>query len=107
MGRVLIVDDEETYRTQLSLIVTSKGHEVQSTVDGQEAISIGSVFLPDLLVTDWRLKHDMTGLQVAEALRKAKPRLADHRDHGLFGGGCHGRNRCRFHQDSRKTFHSR
>jgi CheY-like chemotaxis protein len=75
VGRILIIDDEETYRTQLSLILETRGHEVQTAATGREGISVGTDCPPDLLIADWRLKDDMTGIDVAEALRQSNPRL--------------------------------
>jgi DNA-binding NtrC family response regulator len=75
VGRVLIIDDEETYRTQLSMILKSRGYEVETGANGRQGISVGMQFQPDLLIADWRLKDEMTGLDVAEALQKENQRL--------------------------------
>lgn len=75
MGRVLIIDDEHTYRTQLSLILKSRGHDVRSAGDGREGISIGTTFLPEVLVVDWRLKDTLSALDIADALLTVVPGL--------------------------------
>jgi CheY-like chemotaxis protein len=63
MANVLVVDDEEVYRTYLSGWLTRDGHEVQIASNGQEAIEIGKAFPPDVLIVDWMLKNEYYGLQ--------------------------------------------
>ena len=75
MARLLIVDDEETYRAQLSLILTAEGHEVWTAPDGREGIQTGLSCRPHVLIADWRLTDGTSGLHVAEALRQADPGL--------------------------------
>jgi DNA-binding NtrC family response regulator len=75
MANVLVVDDEEVYRTYLSGWLTRDGHEVQIASNGQEAIEIGKEFPPDVLIVDWMLKNEYYGLQVAEALCGVVPDL--------------------------------
>ncbi|MBP7936180.1 MAG: response regulator [Phycisphaerae bacterium] len=75
MAKLLIVDDEETYRTQLSMILTAEGHEVWTARSGREAIDVGHSCRPDVLVADWRLTEGTSGLRVAETLCQADPRL--------------------------------
>jgi DNA-binding NtrC family response regulator len=72
---LLIVDDEETYRAQLSLILIAEGHDVRTARAGQEGIEVGLACHPDVLIADWRLTDRTSGLHVAEALRKADPGL--------------------------------
>lgn len=75
MAKLLIVDDEETYRVQLSLILTAEGHEVWTAPSGEAGITVGLACHPDVLIADWRLTDGTSGLHVAEALRKADSRL--------------------------------
>jgi two-component system, OmpR family, response regulator len=75
LGKVLIIDDEVTYQTQLSMILKGRGYEVRTAGDGRDGISVGTSFLPDVLVADWSLRNTLSGLEVAEALRAVNPSL--------------------------------
>jgi len=75
MARVLIVDDEEVYRTYLSNWLVHEGHDVRSAPNGHEAIITAKAFLPHILIVDWLLKNDYYGLQVAEAVQDLTPEL--------------------------------
>ena len=75
MAKVLIVDDEEVYRTYLSGWLAREGHDVETASNGHEAIDVGKIFAPDVVIVDWMLKDDLYGLQVAEALQAFSPDL--------------------------------
>lgn len=75
MANVLILDDEEVYRTYISDWLAREGHEVRSTSNRQEAALVAKSFRPDLLIVDFLLKDKYYGLQVAEAMRKLAPEL--------------------------------
>lgn len=75
MANVLILDDEEVYRTYISDWLAREGHEVRSTSNRQEAALVAKSFRPDLLIVDFLLKDEYYGLQVAEAMRKLAPEL--------------------------------
>ncbi|MCH7868856.1 MAG: response regulator [Myxococcales bacterium] len=73
--RVLIVDDEPSYRDYLERFLTREGYDVRTASTGQEALAIGKDFLPQVILADWMLKDHIHGLQVAESLREIKPDL--------------------------------
>ncbi len=73
--RVLIVDDEPSYRNYLERYLTREGYDVRSASTGQEALLIGKDFVPRVILADWMLKDDMHGLEVAETLREVTPDL--------------------------------
>jgi two-component system OmpR family response regulator len=75
MTRVLIVDDELSYRDYLERYLARDGYEVRTAASGPEALRIGEEFQPDVLLADWMLKDHMHGLEVAEALRRSNPDL--------------------------------
>jgi DNA-binding NtrC family response regulator len=75
MANVLIVDDEEVYRTYISNWLAREGHEVRSASNRQEAALVAKSFCPDLLIVDFLLKDEYYGLQVAEAMRELAPEL--------------------------------
>lgn len=74
--RVLIVDDEERYRTYLRARLAEHGHDVCTVDCGRAAIDQGVRFHPDVLVADWMLRDSaVNGLRVAEVLQAVDPRL--------------------------------
>ena len=72
MPKVLIVDDERSYRDYLGRFLAREGHEVQLAATGREAIDGGCRFRPDVLVVDWMLKDHVHGLQVTEAFDQSR-----------------------------------
>ena len=75
MAKVLVVDDQDTYRRYLKLELEDEGHEVRTAGSGHEAIDVGTDFKPDVLVVDWMLKDDYDGLDVTNAIRQVVPSL--------------------------------
>ena len=73
--RILIVDDEPTYREYLERFLIRDGLEVRTAETGAEAIEVAREFTPDLLLADWMLRCDMHGIEVAEAIRNQRPEL--------------------------------
>ena len=67
--KILVVDDEQDYRDQLILCLSSEDLEVRTAGSGREAIDVGVRFRPDVVVADWMLKNHIHGLHVAEVLR--------------------------------------
>lgn len=71
MGRVLVVDDDETIRTLLAAHLKQFGHRVLITGSAGEAIAtVDSHGPPDIAVLDVSLP-DVHGFQLAEKLRAA------------------------------------
>ncbi|MGD8454138.1 MAG: response regulator [Phycisphaerae bacterium] len=75
MLKVLVVDDEESYRHHISRALQQNGHEVRAAGDGPDAVLQGSQFRPDVLIVDWMLRSRVHGLQVAEVLGTVVPHL--------------------------------
>ena len=73
--RVLIVDDESTYREYLERFLRRDGLEVRSAETSAEAIALAEEFAPDVLLADWMLRCEMHGIEVGEALREKFPDL--------------------------------
>jgi len=73
--RILIVDDEPTYREYLDRFLTRIGLEVRTAESGTEAIKVSREFAPDILLADWMLRCEMHGIEVGEALRGQWPDL--------------------------------
>ncbi len=73
--RILIVDDEPTYREYLGRFLDREGLDVRTAGTGAEAIEIAAGFDPDVLLADWMLRCEMHGIEVGETLRARRPDL--------------------------------
>src|SRR5450432_3124605 len=66
--RVLIVDDEKTFRVVAEAALAAEGYEVQAVSNGQEALEAFRHQPPDLVVLDRNLP-DSDGLSLLERFR--------------------------------------
>jgi DNA-binding response OmpR family regulator len=73
--KVLIVDDEPSYRKLLRKLFERQGCVVETSASGLVAIELAREFTPDILIIDWMLKDSMDGLQIASELRKQNSEL--------------------------------
>lgn len=73
IGRILVVDDDETLLEVLKEILTYRGHEVVTAVDGQEAIDLLQTERFDLIITDIVMPRK-TGVDVLKMARDIDPR---------------------------------
>ena len=71
MVRVLIIDDEPSYREYLTRYLMSVGYEVEAAAGQDDALEIAEGFAPDVVLADWMLQDQEHGLHVAEALRES------------------------------------
>ncbi len=67
-ARVLIVDDDETYRRTLSRAVRRRGHDVETAQDRQSALDATRQGVYDVIVLDYMLPQT-TGLELLPELR--------------------------------------
>ncbi len=75
MARVLVVDDEPSYRKYLERYLIHEGYEVRAAGSASEAMEIATGFEPHVLLVDWMLKDRLHGLDVALALRAGNASL--------------------------------
>lgn len=69
MARILLVDDEGAIVRLLKLLLTEDGdHDVRTAGLARDALHELSVFIPDLLITDYRLP-DLDGLTLIQQAR--------------------------------------
>jgi two-component system response regulator (stage 0 sporulation protein F) len=73
LGRILIVDDEQSVRDVLTEYFVEQGYSVQAAVDGQEALALVQASVPDLVLLDVR----MPGLDGVETLRRLRAMAKD------------------------------
>lgn len=68
--RILVVDDEEDIRMSVRTVLTKKGYEVDTAVDGQDALNKIAEATYDLVVLDILMPH-VDGIQALSRLRNA------------------------------------
>src|SRR4051794_17012310 len=69
MTKVLIAEDDEEIRELVMFKLKSAGFEVHGVSDGEAAVALAEVILPDLVILDWMMPR-MNGLEACTALRK-------------------------------------
>lgn len=75
MGRVaLVVDDSMLIRHTVCRFLEKRGFEVQSAMDGVEALEVLGSLQPHIIITDMQMPR-MSGSELISAL-KAKPETA-------------------------------
>jgi two-component system, OmpR family, phosphate regulon response regulator PhoB len=68
---VLVVEDDAALAELLQWHLTSEGHRVRVTADGEEALLLAREDLPDLILLDWMIEN-LPGIEVCRQLRKDK-----------------------------------
>ncbi len=75
MPRILIIDDEEQFRTMLRITLEQAGYETIAAADGREGLAAVMVSSPvDLVVTDL-IVPGKEGLETIPELRREFPAL--------------------------------
>jgi len=70
--KVMIVDDEEDIRESVKQILEPEGYELQTAIDGDDALKKIPEFKPDLVLLDIM----MPGTPVNEIIEKIKEKVA-------------------------------
>ena len=73
MAKIVVIDDEIDICQILKFRLEEDGHEVRTFRFGDEAIDCGYLFYPDILITDWSLNSEYSGLEVVDAIHWACP----------------------------------
>jgi len=68
MAKILIIDDDLDITESLRVVLTSKGHEVNSASEGKEGISKVRQNKPDLIILD-AMMPKMDGFAVAREIK--------------------------------------
>ena len=69
MSRVLVIDDNETMRSGMALLLERMGHDVTAASGGMEGLRQMEARPFDLVITDYKME-DMDGLEVLDAVRR-------------------------------------
>ncbi len=72
MEKILVVDDEQSLRDVLSIMLKRAGYAVTSAMDGEEAIELLNREIFDLVITDLRMPK-IDGMEVLKAVKSASP----------------------------------
>jgi DNA-binding NtrC family response regulator len=77
MARILVLEDDSSARFVMAEMLVRSGHEARGAGKPEDAIEGVAMadFEPEVLVADWMLKSDLTGLDVAEKLQARYPNL--------------------------------
>jgi PAS domain S-box-containing protein len=67
--RVLVVDDNQDAASTVAMLLESRGHEVKTAHDGEQALRVASDFKPDVVLLDIGLPK-MNGYDVCRRLRE-------------------------------------
>ena len=73
MAKILVVDDDQDICLLMNRFLSKNGYEVETAISGLLGLKKLKEFVPDLLLTDFKL-GDIDG---AEVLRKAKEMFPD------------------------------
>src|SRR5215203_7183934 len=69
MAKLLIVDDEESYRQVLSVVFRAEGYAVETADDGRDALTHLEKNPCDVIISDVRMP-DMDGIALLKAVRE-------------------------------------
>jgi CheY-like chemotaxis protein len=72
MPRILLIDDDDAFRTVLRLTLTHFGHQVIEARNGKEGLQMYTSADPDLIITDI-VMPEKEGLEVLMALWHRQP----------------------------------
>lgn len=74
MAKVLIVDDDDLFRTMLTEMVGREGHTVMTAVNGDDALRQVERNRPDIVLTDI-LMPEKDGIELIMALMKREHKI--------------------------------
>lgn len=69
MAKILVVEDEESYRETLAILLPKEGHQVVLAADGHEALARFADSKPDLILLDLMLPG-LSGNEVCRTIRQ-------------------------------------
>lgn len=72
MSRILLVDDDESFRSMLGITLRQMGHEVLEADNGDEGLRLAAAEPPDLVFLDM-IMPEKEGLETITALRRRQP----------------------------------
>ena len=70
MKSILVIDDDETVRETIGVMIEQEGYRVQMAAEGREGCQKALTLKPDLVVVDLRLPG-MSGMEICKQIRAA------------------------------------
>lgn len=74
MPRILVIDDNDAFRSTICLWLKHHGYEVTQATNGKEGMEMLAKSAPDVILTDI-LMPEQDGLETIQAVRKKLPAL--------------------------------
>jgi len=74
-GRILVIDDEDSIREYLSMMLEREGYEVRASESGEKALRANAQESFDVVITDIQLTG-MSGIEVLSKIRDSDPTVA-------------------------------
>ncbi len=71
-GRILVIDDEDSIREYLSMMLEREGYEVLAASDGKKAVKLSKRESFDAVITDIQLPG-MTGIEILGSFKESDP----------------------------------
>ncbi len=69
MSKLLIVDDEQSYRQLLTLVFEGDGHHIRTAINGRDALLKLEEDLADVIISDVKMP-DMDGIELLRSVRE-------------------------------------
>ncbi|MDY0151352.1 MAG: response regulator [Candidatus Cloacimonas sp.] len=86
MAKILVIEDDDSFRNVLVQMLSKAGYEVRQAGDGNQALAECAAFDPDLVLTDI-IMPDKEGLETIQELLALRPNL---KIVAMSGGGKYG-----------------
>jgi CheY-like chemotaxis protein len=74
MSRILLVDDDDSFRSMLGMTLRKLGHAVREAHNGDEGLRLAAAEPPDLVFMDM-IMPEKEGLETITALRRRQPEV--------------------------------
>jgi CheY-like chemotaxis protein len=74
MPRILVIDDNDAFRSTICLWLKHHGYEVLQATNGKEGMTMLASSAPDVILTDI-LMPEQDGLETIQAVRKKLPEM--------------------------------
>ncbi len=69
-ARVLVIDDDEAVRIGMHHLLRNWGCQCETAESIEEALALARIHAPDVVISDYRLREQRTGLEAIAAMRK-------------------------------------
>ena len=68
--KILIIDDDEDYRTSTRALLEGEGYEVLEACNGRDGLTVAAEHRPDLIVLDVMMENLNEGYSVVQAFKQ-------------------------------------